>query len=59
MLALYLKPLCTMHSKSSFNALIMPCNAPYNALHNLMNNCNHSKYIIPWFHRQGLNLVLE
>ncbi len=48
-----------MHSKSSFNALIMPCNAPYNALHNLMNNCNHSKYIIPWFHRQGLNLVLD
>ncbi len=30
-----------MHYKSSFNALIMPCNASYNALYNLMNNCNH------------------
>ncbi len=35
-----------MHYKSSFNALIMPCNAPYNALYNRMKNCNHSKYII-------------
>jgi len=24
-----------------FNALIMPCDAPYNALYNLMNNCNY------------------
>ncbi len=31
-----------MHYKSSFNALIMPCSAPYNALYNLMNNWNHS-----------------
>ncbi len=38
---LYLKPLCNMHYTSSFNALIMPCNALYNAL-NLVNNCNHS-----------------
>ncbi len=29
-----------MHYKSSFNALIMPCNADYNASYNLMNNCN-------------------
>ncbi len=26
----------------TFNALIMPCNAPYNALYDLMNICNHS-----------------
>ncbi len=39
--ALYLKPLCIMHYKSSFNALIMLRNAPYNALYDLMNNCNH------------------
>ncbi len=31
-----------MHYKISFNALILPCNAPYNALYDLMNNCNHS-----------------
>ncbi len=31
-----------MHYKSSFNALIMPCNAPYNALYNLMNDCNNN-----------------
>ncbi len=33
-----------MHNalQSSFNALIMPCNAPYNALYYLMNNCNHT-----------------
>ncbi len=31
-LTLYFKPLCIMHYTSSFNALIMPCNAPYNAL---------------------------
>ncbi len=30
-----------MHYKSSFNALIMLCNAPYNVLYNLMNNGNH------------------
>ncbi len=30
-----------MHYKSSFNALIMPCNVPYNALYNLINNCNY------------------
>ncbi len=35
-------PLCTMHYKSSYNTLIMPCNAPYNELYNLINNCNHS-----------------
>ncbi len=34
-----------MHYRSRFNALIMLCNAPYNALYILMNNCNHS-YII-------------
>ncbi len=33
--ALFLNPLCIMHDKSNFNALIMPCNAPYNALYNL------------------------
>ncbi len=27
---LYLKPLYVMHYKSSFNALILPCNVPYN-----------------------------
>ncbi len=42
MVTLYLKLLCMTHYKSSFNALIMPCNAPYNALYNLINNCNHS-----------------
>ncbi len=31
-----------MHYKSSFNALIMPCNAAYNALYNLMNKCNYN-----------------
>lgn len=39
-----------MHNKRSFfnaffdilNALIMPYNAPYYALHDLMNNCYHS-----------------
>ncbi len=31
-----------MHFKGSFNALIMYCNAPYNALHDFMNNCKHS-----------------
>ncbi len=32
-----------MHYKSSFNALIMDCKAPYNALYNdLVNNCNNS-----------------
>ncbi len=35
-----------MYYKSSFNALIMTFNTPYNALYNLMNNCNHSKYIL-------------
>ncbi len=35
---LYLKPLYKMHYKDSFNALIMPWNAPYNALYNLMDN---------------------
>lgn len=43
---LYLKPLCIMHYKSIFNALIMPCNAPYNALWNQINNCKHTLYII-------------
>ncbi len=38
----YLKSLYIMHYKSSFNALIMPCNVPYNTLYKLMNNCNHS-----------------
>ncbi len=28
--------------KKSFNALIMPCNAPHNALYDLIKNCNHS-----------------
>ncbi len=28
---LYIKPFYIMHYKSSFNALIMTCNAPYNA----------------------------
>ncbi len=42
LVTLYLKPLCKMHYKSSFNALIMPCNAPYDALYmHIMNNCNH------------------
>ncbi len=36
------KPLCIIDYKSSFNALIVPCNAAYNALYDLMNNCNHS-----------------
>ncbi len=31
-----------MHYKSIFNAVIMPCNAPYNALYGLINNCKHS-----------------
>ncbi len=31
-----------MHYKSSFNALIMPCNAAYNALYNLTNKCNYN-----------------
>ncbi len=31
-----------MHYKISFNALIMPYNAP-DALYSLINNCNHSK----------------
>ncbi len=35
-----------MYYKSSYNTLIMPCNAPYNAFYNLLNNCNHSEYII-------------
>ncbi len=39
---LYLKPSCIMHYNSSFNALFMQCNTPYNALYNLMNICNHS-----------------
>ncbi len=39
---IYLEPLCIMHYKSCFNALIMPCNAPYNILYNVIHNCNHS-----------------
>ncbi len=31
-----------MHYKSTFNALCMPCNALYNALNNLVSNCNNS-----------------
>ncbi len=27
-----------MRYKSSFNELIMPCNAPYNAMYDIMNN---------------------
>ncbi len=38
--------LCIMYYKSSFNALIMLCNVPNNGLYNLMNNFNHSLYII-------------
>lgn len=30
---LYFKPLYIKHDQSSFNALIIPCNAPYNALY--------------------------
>ncbi len=33
-----------MHYKSSFNALVMPCNAPSNALYDLMNDFTHSQY---------------
>ncbi len=33
MVTLYLKSLCVMHFQSSFNALIMPRKAPYNALY--------------------------
>ncbi len=40
LVTLYLTPLYIMHYKGSFNALIMPCNAPYNALYDLVNNCN-------------------
>ncbi len=31
-----------MHYKSSFNAFIMHCNAPYNDLYDLKNIYNHS-----------------
>ncbi len=31
-----------MHYKSSFIALIMPKNEPYNALYDLINKYNHS-----------------
>ncbi len=33
---LYLKPLCIMHYKSSYNALIMPC---YTPMYNWYNVC--------------------
>lgn len=33
-----------MHYKSNFNALIMLCNAPYNALYGLKNNCSIIHY---------------
>ncbi len=36
------KALCIMNYKSSFNALIKPFNAPYNALYKLMNNLDLS-----------------
>ncbi len=39
---LYLKPLYTMHYEKYFNALIMPCNAPYDALFDPINNGNQS-----------------
>ncbi len=36
-----------LYLKQSINyVLSMPCNALYNALYKLMNNCNHSKYVI-------------
>ncbi len=35
-----------MHYKSSFNALIVLCNAHYNALYNLMINGNYRQLII-------------
>ncbi len=38
LLLVTLKYLCMKHYKCSF----MPCNAPCNALYNLMNNCNYS-----------------
>ncbi len=31
--AIYLKPLCMMHYKSSFNAWLMPCNIAYRPYH--------------------------
>ncbi len=39
---IYLELLYTMHYKISFDELIVPCNAPYNILYDLMNNCNLS-----------------
>ncbi len=39
---MYKMPVCIKLYKSLFNALIMPCNAPYSALYNRMNNYNHS-----------------
>ncbi len=35
------KRMCNPEYKSSF---IVPCNAPYYALYNLTNNCNHIHY---------------
>ncbi len=35
-----------MHNKSSFNALIMPCNAPYNALHFTLLHYNSNQLIV-------------
>ncbi len=46
LVTLYLKLLYIMHYKSRFNALIMPCNAPYKPCYDLMNNYNHSYNIL-------------
>ncbi len=35
-----------MHYKSKFHALIMPCNAPYKAFYDPINNYNHSYNIL-------------
>ncbi len=51
-----------MHYKSSFNALIMYCNAPYNALYNCTNNCNSTvntyQFIVTLFNYNYLQDVM-
>ncbi len=42
LVTLYLKAWNVVHYTFIFNALIMSCNAPYNALYYLMNIFNHS-----------------
>ncbi len=38
-----------MHYLISFNALIIPCDALYNALYDHMNNCYHSYNKLQYF----------